>query len=179
MVESEGYIEETIGLIPKIGCPRQERVLLNAFFVRPRIRKLSNYGLIVVAFSRPNQHLLSFYELFSRLISRKIELKDLLILMQVLRDTRETRKIGSMYWWALEELKRQIRCGEPVKIVEDVSACKEYNLSRKIILEIEETLAERSDGMEIGNQLFSVVSGLDLDYLARVCPFGKKPARPS
>jgi hypothetical protein len=169
MEESKKYIEETIGLIPETGCPRQVRILLNTFFIRPRIKTLSNYGLMAVAFSKPDQHLLSFYELFDRLASQKIEFKNLLILMQTLREVRETGKIWSMYCCSIEELDCQIKTGDPVKIIEGISiAYKDYGLSRRIIAQIEGILAVRPDGLEIGKQLLSAIPDFNLDYITRI-----------
>ncbi len=59
-METPGYVEETIGLIPRRNCPRQERIILNSM-LRPRIKKLSGAALVDVAFSMQGSHLLSFF----------------------------------------------------------------------------------------------------------------------
>ncbi|HOX30409.1 MAG TPA: hypothetical protein P5080_05535 [Candidatus Paceibacterota bacterium] len=168
MEESDEYIEETIGLLPRPRCFRQERILLNAFFIRSRLKTMSNYGLICMAFSRPNQHLLSFYELFDRLLSQRIGLKDLLILMQALRDARETRKIDAMYFCSLGELERQIKTEDPLMIAEALAAyLKAHCLSARIFLEIETILVVRLDGLEAGLKIAETVPEIDMDRIRR------------
>lgn len=134
-------------MIPELGGSRQVRILLNTFFIRPRIKEMSSLGLMMVAFCWPGQHLLSFYELSKRLAERKMALRDLLVLSSYLFDVRETKKIRRTYSLVRREIKRQVIEVPLQSICEAIKDADRWAaLYSRIYSDLEECLAERDDG---------------------------------
>ncbi len=103
-----------------------------------------------------------------------LDLHDLVALMQALRQDEETRKIRRLYWQSYDVLGQRIKTGNQKEIVEGLRTADA--LYRRIVSEIEEFLALRPDGIEIGKQVAPVIDNLNLDRLAEHHRLAHNPA---